>query len=110
MVGMRDEIIKRDPFPDTSKVITAVVTGEHPFNVPGFHNLFRSLAEIDAYPQHMESRGSERWMNGVGVTRTLRGSAYPQVPVPGRSASAPARCCRWESAAVRRRYLSGGYP
>lgn len=54
MVGMTDEIIQRDPFPDTSKVLTAVVTGEHPFNVPGFHNLFRGLPEIDAYPQHMD--------------------------------------------------------
>ncbi|MFN2154222.1 MAG: hypothetical protein ACK2UX_03215 [Anaerolineae bacterium] len=31
-----------------------MVTGEHPFNVPGLHNLFRSLPEIDAYPQHMD--------------------------------------------------------
>jgi len=54
MVGMKDEVMKREPFPDAGKVITAVVTGEHPFNVPGFHNLFRSLPGIDAYPQHMD--------------------------------------------------------
>jgi type 1 glutamine amidotransferase len=54
MVGAKDEVIQRNPFPDTGKVIAAVVSGEHPFNVPGFHNLFRSLPEIDAYPQHMD--------------------------------------------------------
>jgi len=54
MVGMEDEVIKREPFPDTDKVTTAVVTGEHPFNVPGFLNMFRSLPEIDSYPQHLD--------------------------------------------------------
>ena len=54
MVGMKDDLIKREPFPDTGKVTTAVVTGEHPFNVPGFHNLFRTLPEIDPYPQHLD--------------------------------------------------------
>jgi len=32
----------------------AVVTGSHPFDVPNFHKLFRSLAGVDAYIQHME--------------------------------------------------------
>ena len=48
-----DEMIKQEPFPDTGRVTTAVVTGEHPFNVTGFHNMFRSLQEIDYYPQQL---------------------------------------------------------
>lgn len=54
MPGPIDEVIKREPFPDTSQITTAVVTGEHPFNVPGFHNLFRCLPDVDYYPQHMD--------------------------------------------------------
>lgn len=49
-----DEMIKQEPFPDTGKVTTAVVTGEHPFNVTGFHNMFRSLPEVDYYSQQLE--------------------------------------------------------
>lgn len=49
-----DEMIEQEPFPDVGKITTAVVTGEHPFDVPGFHNLFRSLPEVDPYPQHMD--------------------------------------------------------
>lgn len=54
MPSVSEEIVKRDPFPDTGRISTAVVTGEHPFNVPGFHNLFRSLPDVDYYPQHMD--------------------------------------------------------
>ena len=36
------------------KIKTAVITGEHPFDVPAFHTAFRSMPEIDFYPQHME--------------------------------------------------------
>jgi hypothetical protein len=54
MATALDEMIEQEPFPDTDKVTTAVVTGEHPFNVPGFHNLFRSLPGVDPYPQHMD--------------------------------------------------------
>jgi type 1 glutamine amidotransferase len=38
----------------TKKIKTAVVTGRHPFDVPAFHTLFRSLPGIDFYPQHLE--------------------------------------------------------
>jgi hypothetical protein len=48
-----DEMIKQEPFPDPGKTTVAVVTGEHPFNVPGFHNMFRSMSEIDYYPQQL---------------------------------------------------------
>lgn len=36
------------------KIKTAVITGEHPFDVPAFHAVFRSMPEIDFYPQHLE--------------------------------------------------------
>lgn len=38
----------------TDKIKTAVVTGRHPFDVPALHEAFRSIPEIDFYPQHME--------------------------------------------------------
>lgn len=36
------------------KIKTAVITGKHPFDVPAFHAAFRSMPEIDFYPQDME--------------------------------------------------------
>jgi len=48
-----NEMIVQEPFPDPDKVTAAVVTGEHPFNVTGFHNMFRSLPKIDYYPQQL---------------------------------------------------------
>ena len=36
------------------KIKTAVITGKHPFDVPAFHTAFRSMTEIDFYPQDME--------------------------------------------------------
>ncbi len=33
---------------------TAVVTGEHPFDVPGFQAVFRGIPSIDFYPQHLD--------------------------------------------------------
>jgi type 1 glutamine amidotransferase len=42
------------------KVRTAVVTGQHTYEVPPFINLFRSIPEIDFYPQHMEDFADDR--------------------------------------------------
>ncbi|MCC6444263.1 MAG: ThuA domain-containing protein [Armatimonadetes bacterium] len=39
---------------DSAKIKAAVVTGSHPFDVPAFQAMLRSLEGIDAYPQHME--------------------------------------------------------
>jgi type 1 glutamine amidotransferase len=39
---------------------TAVVTGKHTYEVPPFVNLFRSIPEIDFYPQHMEDFVGDR--------------------------------------------------
>ncbi|MCP4643050.1 MAG: ThuA domain-containing protein [bacterium] len=40
--------------PNDDKLKIAVVTGQHPFDVPGFHAVFRSYANMDCYIQHME--------------------------------------------------------
>lgn len=40
--------------PRSRKATVAVVTGGHPFDVPGFHALFRSFPDADCYIQHME--------------------------------------------------------
>ena len=36
------------------KIRVAVITGHHPYDVVGLQALFRSLPEIDAYPQNLE--------------------------------------------------------
>lgn len=35
-------------------VKAAVVTGQHPFDVQGFHALFRALPNIEYFPQHLD--------------------------------------------------------
>ncbi len=37
-----------------SRIKTAVVTGHHPFDLPGLTRLFRALPNIDAYIQHLD--------------------------------------------------------
>lgn len=37
-----------------SKLATAVITGNHPYDVPNFHALFRSFENIDPYIQTLE--------------------------------------------------------
>ena len=39
---------------ERGKIATAVVTGHHAHDVVALHSLFRSIPEIDAYPQNME--------------------------------------------------------
>lgn len=36
------------------QISVALVTGQHPFDVPGLHGAFRSLSNVDFYPQHIE--------------------------------------------------------
>lgn len=48
-----------DSLPRTDRVSVAVVTGGHPFDVPGFHALFRSLPGADCYIQHLEDYVSD---------------------------------------------------
>ena len=38
----------------SENIKTAVITGGHAFDVLGFHTLFRGLAGVDAYIQHMD--------------------------------------------------------
>ena len=48
----------------------AVVTGGHPYDVPGLTDMFRALPDINAYPQHMEDfatdpAGKRTWYDVV---------------------------------------------
>jgi trehalose utilization protein len=43
-----------DTFHTTDKIRTAVVSGRHPYDLPAFQAMFRSIPEIDFYPQHLE--------------------------------------------------------
>ena len=40
------------------KIKTAIVTGGHSYDVPGFHDLFRGLPGVDPYIQHMDDFAS----------------------------------------------------
>lgn len=40
---------------DDSTVTAAVITGEHRFDVPGFQAAFRSMADVDVYPQDLDN-------------------------------------------------------
>jgi type 1 glutamine amidotransferase len=42
-------------FPSSDKIKTAVITGNHPYEVPQFINMFRSLESVDFYPQYLEN-------------------------------------------------------
>jgi len=42
-------------FPTSDKIKTAVITGNHPYEVPQFISLFRSLKSVDFYPQYLEN-------------------------------------------------------
>jgi type 1 glutamine amidotransferase len=42
-------------FPDNNRIKTAVITGGHSFDVPGFHAVFRSMTEVDFYPQSLDN-------------------------------------------------------
>ena len=65
MVKAVHEMMEREPFPSKEAITVAVVEGEHPYNVPAFHRLFRSLPGIDAYPQHLD-----QFVNDWGNVRT----------------------------------------
>jgi trehalose utilization protein len=41
-------------FHDANKIKTAFITGRHPFDIPGLYSVFKSIPEIDFYPQHLE--------------------------------------------------------
>ncbi|MGQ9609196.1 MAG: ThuA domain-containing protein [bacterium] len=52
-------------FHSTSKIKTAVVTGRHPFDLPAFYEIFKTIPEIEFYPQHMED-----FVSDAGKVRT----------------------------------------
>lgn len=43
-----------DDIDSSPRIRTAVVTGQHPFDVPAFHAMFASCPDVAYYPQHME--------------------------------------------------------
>ena len=40
---------------DDNTITAAVITGEHRFDVPGFQAAFRSMADVDVYPQDLDN-------------------------------------------------------
>ncbi|NLI00719.1 MAG: ThuA domain-containing protein [Chthonomonadales bacterium] len=52
--------------PQASRIKLAIVTGGHPFDVPGFHALFRGHADIDPYPQEFDN-----WVHDWGHVRRI---------------------------------------
>ena len=41
--------------PETDQITAAVITGDHAFDVPGFHAVFREMSEVDSYVQHQDN-------------------------------------------------------
>ena len=41
------------------KIRTAVVTGRHPYDVVNFQQAFRSILDLDLFPQHLEDFGTD---------------------------------------------------
>ena len=48
----------------TSPIMTAVITGNHPFEVVEFTRLFRGMSGIDPYPQYLEN-----WVDDMSHVR-----------------------------------------
>lgn len=39
----------------TDQITVAIITGDHAFDVPGFHSVFRNMLEVDSYIQHQDN-------------------------------------------------------
>ncbi len=63
------------------KIKTAVITGHHPFDVPAFQAAFRSLPEIDAYPQDMEEFAADVGGRRAEYDALLFFNFHQQTPV-----------------------------
>ena len=50
--------------PDNGKIRTAVVTGGHTFAVPPFYEVFRSIPDIDFYPQALDEYTADTKLAG----------------------------------------------
>ena len=48
------------------KIKIALITGQHPFVVQDLQGFFRSIDEVDCYPQHMED-----FVNDIGSARHI---------------------------------------
>ena len=65
---------------NTGKLRVAVVTGRHPFDVSGFHAVFRSMPEIDPYIQHMEDFVSAPWDTRKGYDVVVFYNMHMETP------------------------------
>jgi type 1 glutamine amidotransferase len=54
-----------DTFVSTNKIKTAVITGQHPYDVPAFHDMWRSFDDVLFYPQTLEDFAAD-----AGVVRS----------------------------------------
>ena len=53
------------------KIKIALITGQHPFVVQDLQGFFRSIDEVDCYPQHMED-----FVNDIGSARHINRETY----------------------------------
>jgi type 1 glutamine amidotransferase len=65
-----------------SDIKAAVVTGNHPYDVIGFHELFRSLQGVDAYVQNMEEFAVDQ-SNRESYDVLLFYNMHIDIPEPG---------------------------
>jgi hypothetical protein len=55
----------------SGKIAVAVVTGAHPYDVPGFHQAFWSMPGVDAYVQHVEDYAADAGGNRASYDVTV---------------------------------------
>ena len=53
------------------KIKIALITGQHPFVVQDLQRFFRSIDEVDCYPQHMED-----FVNDIGSARHVNRETF----------------------------------
>ena len=59
-----------------TKIKTAVITGQHAFDVPAFHALFRSLDEVDFYLQDLDNLAADTERVVESARRKLRAKHF----------------------------------
>ena len=60
--------------PQDDRIKLAAITGHHSFDAPGFQQLWRSIPDVDAYPQSLDD-----WAADAGEDSTvLLTTGYPR--------------------------------
>ncbi|MCC7494700.1 MAG: ThuA domain-containing protein [Fimbriimonadaceae bacterium] len=88
----RQETTMSATFATTTQLKVAVLTGEHPFDVPAFLELWRSLERLAVYPQTLED-----WATDVARVR----QQYDVVVFYNMHRTLPGPDAAWPSRAVR---------